>query len=575
MSVTVHQFAVNPGPLGSFMRKLRTQRGHMAILGNSNEFQNTGSAAGRLQAIYIKAAAAGIPIYASPPMTLAGINGSTGAPAATNGILTQSYPDIGHYALSTTSGNYGEAAYVKDPLNAANTAWLPLGLVHKWGSPQSAGTSYSTSLALHCMSGCDGSHPVAFSNNGMYSNTISPSDPNLIQWAEKFRGEFWCATKTPAGGTLRPAISVNNALTAQASSITVASGTPTWRDFARYKTTDVAAGSRAGTVKLGFSTVNGTAPTGDIALSYFFVVHPDRDTGLCIGCPWAVGGASPLDVAYSHYGATRATPDETIYHYLQAAMQMVADKDQEPIFCLVIADTLNMRNETATTAWNVVADADSAEAYATHCAYIINRWKAVWNTLELVGSDGTTVIRTKEENFTAVSALDHPISVPDDAEHILYRETGGALLANRMPETVTALRMDNIIDAETLYATNSNAGYQPNTTKTANAITTGSTTTITTTATHGLVAGQFVTLSGTNSTPNIDGRQRVVSVPTTTTFTVTPAAPVTVAGTTGTVTIKDTAHLTKEGYEEYATQLWRALLTLPPRTSGTARLRGR
>lgn len=580
MSVTTHAYAINPGPAGWFMRRIRQQRGHMAVLGNSNEFFNTGSAGGRLRAMYIKAAAAGIPIYATPAMTMCGIDGSAGTPERSNGFIARSYPDFNRYALGNATGNYFDpapnagAGLVVDGLNASNTDWTALGLVHKWGRAETASSTYSTLLSLLCMDNTTITTPLPNANNGIYSAAISPTDPNVIQWTEKIRGEFWMANTTVGGGTARPGISVNNALAVQTPAITVAAGTPTWRNMQRYVTSDLAAGSRAGTVRCGFTVPNGTAMTGDVALSYLFVVHPDRETGLSFGSPWSVGGASALDVAYAHYNAARATSDEAIYHYLQATCQMQADKDQDPIFCLVIADTLNMRNEATATAFQTAADADSPEAFAMHVSYVIARWQAMWNALELVGSDGTTVVRTKAENFKVIIGLDHPIGYPDDSEQIAYREQAGALLAAKFPDTVTALRVDQFVDAADLYAVNTNQGYYSNTTRTANAITAATYPEITTTVTHGLVAGQYVTISGSNSTPSINGARRVRSIVSTTKFTIDDPV-VTGAGTTATVTIRDTNHLTQAGYEQYATWLWAALDSLPNLTTGTARLRGR
>lgn len=560
-------YAVNPGPAADFMQWILTQRGHIAILGNSNEFFNTGGAAGRVQGLYKQCAAAGIPIYATPAMTLCGIDPTTGVPAASSGFITQSYPDIARYSLGTAAGNYfdpapnGATGLVRDPFNASYSAWEPLGRVHRWGRPETAAASYSTLLGLLCMTGCTGTTPLPNANNGIYSISLSPSDPNVMQWTQKIRGEFWMANTTPGGGTARPAISVNNALAVQTPAITVASGTPTPRNMQRYVTSDLAAGARAGTVRCGFTVPNGTVLTGDVALSYLFVVHPDRTTGLSFGSPWSVGGASPFDVAFSHYGAARATSDEAIYHYLQATCQMQADKDQDPCFCLVIADTLNMRNEATTTAWQTSVVADSPEAYARAIAYVIARWQAMWNTLELVGSDGSTVIRTKADRFKVIIGLDHPTGDPDDAEQIAYREQGGQILAARFPDTVTALRMDRIISAAELYAVNTNQGYYSNTTRTISAISAATYPEVTTTASHGLVVGQYVTHSSTNSTPPIDGACRVRSIVSSTKYTIDAPA-TTGAGSSGTVTIRDTNHLTEAGYTHYGQKFWAAMAAI-------------
>jgi hypothetical protein len=51
---------------------------------------------------------------------------------------------------------------------------------------------------------------------------------------------------------------------------------------------------------------------------------------------------------------------------------------------------------------------------------------------------------------------------------------------------------------------------------------------------HNLSAGDYVTLSGTDCDPNLDGTHQVVSALTGYTFTITPSSPITTAGTTGT-----------------------------------------
>lgn len=70
-------------------------------------------------------------------------------------------------------------------------------------------------------------------------------------------------------------------------------------------------------------------------------------------------------------------------------------------------------------------------------------------------------------------------------------------------------------------------------------ITTGATPTVTTvlgakSLGHNLSVGDYVTLSLTNSTPLMDGTFKVLTVPTSTTFTFAPSTPVTVAATSGT-----------------------------------------
>lgn len=52
---------------------------------------------------------------------------------------------------------------------------------------------------------------------------------------------------------------------------------------------------------------------------------------------------------------------------------------------------------------------------------------------------------------------------------------------------------------------------------------------------HNLVAGDFVSLNGTDADPNLDGTHQVISTPTGYTFTITPSSAITTAGITGMV----------------------------------------
>lgn len=570
MAVDIHPLAINPGPMGEFMRWSATQRAHVCVFGNSNAFFNTASAGGLMQALHIEAALAGIPIYATPLMTICGIDGTTGAPSRSNGWITQAYPEFSRFSLGDTAGNYfdpapnGGTGLVRDPQDPLQTNWTGLGMAQRWGRADVASSNFSTVLGLLCMTGTTSSTPLVFANNGIQSVTVgAPANPNYLDWREAFRGHIYLANTTVGGGTARPGITINNVLTAQTPAVTVAAGTPTWRNIQRYRTDTIAAGTRAGAVRFGLTVPNGTAITGNVAASYLFLEMVNRTFGWQFSCPWAIGGASMLDIAHSLYNSVRATPDETIYHLMEAACQTQADLDQDPAFTLAIQDTLNARVETNTTAFNQVAVANSVDAYVAHVSYVIGRMQSVWNSLRLVGSNGTTPVVTKANRFKVLLALDHPSGVPDDPLMISYREEAGRILAAKFPDTVTVLRMDRVINAEELHAVNSEQGYASNITATITAIGTGATPLVTTSGAHGLSIGRFVNPAGTNSTPNINGRRRVLSVPTTTTFTIDGPV-VTGAGTTGTVVIRDPAHLTEGGYRFAAGKIMAALRTLPP-----------
>lgn len=66
-------------------------------------------------------------------------------------------------------------------------------------------------------------------------------------------------------------------------------------------------------------------------------------------------------------------------------------------------------------------------------------------------------------------------------------------------------------------------------------ISTGSTPVITTNVANGYIAGQQIIISGSNSTPSIDGTYTINSITGTKTFTLTTGTPVTVSGNSGTV----------------------------------------
>lgn len=574
--VQVSNFAINPGPLGEIVRLARKQRVHWASFGNSNRMFNTASAGGQAQALHIKCAEAGFPIYATPMMTLCGIEGTTGAPNPSNGYITQAYPEFGRFSLGTGAGNYFDPApnsgtgLVRDPQDPAQTNWTALGLAQRWGRADSASSTFSTVLSLLCLTGTTSSTPLVFANNGLFSNSVvAPANPNLLNFTEAFRGHIHLADTTVGGGTARPGIIINNVLAAQTPAITIANGTPTWRNIRRYTTGTIAAGARAGQVRFGLTVNGGGAITGNVAASYLYLDWPDRKTGWQFGSPWTVGGASPTDVEFSFYNTIRATSNETLYHYMETAAQLQADHDQDPVILFSLDDTFNGRAETNATVWNAVAVANSVDAYVARISFIISRLQSVWNTVRVVGSDGTTVVATKPNRLKVLLAMDHPAGVPDDPQCVAFREEGGRILAARFPDTVTVLRQDRIINAVELHAVNNEQGFAANTTRTVNSIGTGATPAVGVTATHGLIAGRILNFSGTNSTPPIDGRRIVLEVLSPTSVRLDGPV-VTGAGNAGTMTIRDPFHLTKDGYELAAEKLWVAIKSCAAFVTGNA-----
>lgn len=86
-------------------------------------------------------------------------------------------------------------------------------------------------------------------------------------------------------------------------------------------------------------------------------------------------------------------------------------------------------------------------------------------------------------------------------------------------------------------------------------ITTGLTPTITTSVVHNLAVNDYVTLKNTNSTPSIDGLYKVISAPTTTTFSILLITPVTIVGTSGTTRLNYTNTLSSKGGDDLSADL--------------------
>lgn len=574
MSTIDTGIAINPGPMGRVMRLARSQRVAWARKENSNgQYNAQGNNRGRVLGLAWGLAAAGYPIWGTPLITIGGVFGDDGAAPISTGWNV----DAGYFFRSSPSTGVGgllEASRVRGIYSSADAAF-GLSQAYSFGRGESSASPWSTPHAALVML----TPPSAVTQgNGIRSDqTGAPELANLPDWREAFRGEIYLASVTPSGGTARPAISVSASLAAQAATFTATAGTPTWRNWTRVVTDTLAAGTRSGTIRFGVVTNGGSNTTGEVGVGYQQLVLPGRTSGFCVSMLWGQGGMSVLDMAFALVpGAvnTRALSDETIYHFMQAACQPIADLGQRPVLVVSVADSLNSRNEGVSSIPLAKTPASGADAYADNLTYIFSRMLAVWARLELIGP-GSTIVRTRPEDLVFVSGEEHGISEPNDGTMVSYVNAAGLILAARFPRNFTAIRGWVAAPDSAIYAAGSNTGYAPNTTRTLNSITTGATPTLTTTANHTLIPGQLITLSGTNSTPAINGVHRVVATPTATTFTITPSAPVTVAGSAGTVDVRDLSHLSRDGYQTHGTLLARAFADLPPLPDDRFYLRGR
>jgi hypothetical protein len=129
--------------------------------------------------------------------------------------------------------------------------------------------------------------------------------------------------------------------------------------------------------------------------------------------------------------------------------------------------------------------------------------------------------------------------------NIIFNTTTGNYTLNSRNITQNSSRNTNITttDGRITFST----GTSP-TTNIISFISTGAIPTITTTTAHGYVAGDKVTITGTNSSPNIDGVYTIVSAPTTTSFTINASSPVLSTGSSGSVIKRNDINLNPLDY---------------------------
>ena len=150
------------------------------------------------------------------------------------------------------------------------------------------------------------------------------------------------------------------------------------------------------------------------------------------------------------------------------------------------------------------------------------------NTLSSTNLNGNIII---DPNGTGSINLLGPVSQSSTTGNVAFAPVVGNFTVNAGNIVSTNSVTDTFFrtsNGDITLETGSNI-----TSKNINLITTGSTPTITTTSPHGLAVGDTITLSGTNSSPNINGDQIVTDVLSTTTFRISPGFSVLTLGTSG------------------------------------------
>jgi hypothetical protein len=273
-------------------------------------------------------------------------------------------------------------------------------------------------------------------------------------------------------------------------------------------------------VLVGGVSVNGT--TGDLRSKH--VSDPAKDIGTCFN--WHDGGSSGTSNALEgFFGFDRSSerftfiPDST--NTSDVVSGSLGDLEfNKGYFTNVEISTL-VSSQVVFSDSNGLLVSDSGMTYNSSTNTLTVDQVEANNLVEKEDFDANTILKADTDN-TPVA-----LTVPEDT--ILGRISGGQITA------LTASQVNSLLGTsggggggssfERLYVVVSSS---------ISSIGLGTSSTITTSANHGLTSSDSVTISGTNSTPSIDGTYSV-TVTGTTTFTI-PSPSVSITGSSGTIT---------------------------------------
>jgi hypothetical protein len=273
----------------------------------------------------------------------------------------------------------------------------------------------------------------------------------------------------------------------------------------------------------GGISVNGSA--GNLRSKH--VTNPARDVGTCFD--WHDGGAVGTSNALEgFFGFDRSSerftfiPDST--NTADVISGSLGDLEfNKGYFTNVEISTLTS-SQVVFSDSNGLLVSDSGMTYnSTTNTLTVDQVEAT-NLVEKEDFDANTILKADTDNTPV------PLSVPENT--ILGRIAGGSITA------LTSSQVNSLLGTsggggggssfERLYVIVSSS---------ISSIGLGTPSTITTSANHGLTSSDSVTISGSNSTPSIDGTYSV-TVTGTNTFTI-PSPSVTIVGSSGTITPDD------------------------------------
>jgi lysophospholipase L1-like esterase len=229
-----------------------------------------------------------------------------------------------------------------------------------------------------------------------------------------------------AGGTLTPTIRLGQSPYSNlVSTATVSTFSPNWGWTVA--TAEMPAGNRNAALN-GRFTPWGQNLTGPVALFTQRFINLDRANGTAFTSLYSRGSQSARDMAL---GVLSASDDQLTMFFSLLRSRQGATRGT----LVRISTGLNDMNEPLGSLGPAqIADGSSPEAYADNIRAIIDRLRGVW-----------TLNNWPEGELYFLIAVSHPISAPDDARLIAYRQAAESV-ATSVPRCAVS-RFDLLTDA--------------------------------------------------------------------------------------------------------------------------------
>jgi len=263
-----------------------------------------------------------------------------------------------------------------------------------------------------------GPHDYLYVPNGSasatsYNNGITTSTGGPLDVAANLKFQTWWGSFDSDSGSFKPTCRLGvSPWTLQATASLVSTNTGSLGDMAVEELSIPASEGRVA-VQCSLNQIGSVAVTGPFFGTYYRIVNADIDYGFSYNTLNFHGGGSVKDMAYD----LQQMSDASLTHYFTALRYGNSERKS---ICFIINSGVNDRTEADTSVGvDAVADGDSPEAFADNLSAIVARMKAIWSA--------------NSWDFDEVSwvfLVSHPVSDPDDAELVLYREAAASYAAS-------------------------------------------------------------------------------------------------------------------------------------------------